>query len=432
MNFKLKRIVEILSVEEKRELSRKPSRPVPKPRAKPPVPLCPGHPDKPLEFYCKQCRVLICSQCVLHSHRFHKDPVPADEALKDKMASLVTLHGNAEGLLTQAGGTLDNMAAELKEVWLSVDKDVANVQEYFAKLKHLLSQQEMEVCKSIESRANKQQKMVDKQKQVVISSVEEVCKYQGQIHTFIESRSSDIMLLSEEGKVVKKLEAGMNHLAHIIETSKDKPHTTYHTPFAPSPQFESLIGTVGMKTESPLASNIRHSTMANTPSGRRRPLLPQVAEAETTRSADSSPVIHREATMGHKKPSPHGSPVNRPAGPSPKRDDTGVLILTPSLVIGSTSVLGPTLAQKTSSAYPCGVCVGDSNTLVVADAKNHMISILTPTGKFLHSVVVEGKGDGQMLEPTAVICASGNILVADRGHPPRVQVLTDSGLPMTH
>ncbi len=188
--------MEILSSEEKREIARRlVSRPVPAPRTLPhprtsSSPHCEQHPEKQLEYYCTQCRVLICSQCMLDSHRFHRDPISAQDALKEKLCSLRSSGPLTESLLSKGDAVLRNMELEKDALWRSVETDVSNAQAYFQKIRSLLDEREMEACKNIEARATKHQARIDKQEKVVQSSINDVQRSRATIEQSRDCRSN--------------------------------------------------------------------------------------------------------------------------------------------------------------------------------------------------------------------------------------------------
>ena len=440
MNFKLKRIVEIMSTEEKREIAKQSVRkpPKPRPRLKPPLPekptpSCSQHMDKQLDLYCSQCKVLICSQCMLESHRFHKEPISAEEALQDKITSLKSSIPHAESLLTKAGAAVDKLQSDVDAIWRSSDTDVQEAQEYFQKLHHLLEKRELEVCKSIEARAGRHRSRIEKQKKVITTSIQDTQKTKASIKEIIEHRSSDTRVLIDEWNVSQKLDSQVQHLTLLIEKAKDKPRTSYKSTFTPDPDFEAQCKVVGIQVEPSTPTIQPRHTFVSSPivRPRRNDLKTSESNQDLSKSTNGSPNLgvplrtEHLNTIGSRPTKALSGSDFKP--PLEVREVDGVIIQTPSVVINSSNILGPT-KQKTISASPSGVCVGNSNTLVVADSKNHMFSILTPTGKFLHSQQGEGKGDGQFVEPTAVMFdIRGRILVLDKGQPPRVQLFTDSG-----
>ncbi len=357
---------------------------------------------------------------MLDSHRFHRDPISAQDALKEKLCSLRSSGPLTESLLSKGDAVLRNMQLEKDALWRSVETDVSNAQAYFQKIRSLLDEREMKACKSIEARATKHQARIDKQKKVVQSSINDVQRSRATIEHVIEKRSNDVKVLIEERQITQKLDTQTQHLTLLIEKSKEKPRTTYRSPFVPDPNFEAQCKIVGLPTETNTSLTARHTFVGSfTPSGTRSNATRVKGDGvELSKSLEGSPNL---GTFEHKKF------IGNLSDLSLGREVDGVTIITPSAIVTSAGILGPTHHTQ-NDAHPCGVCVGNSNTLVVTDSKHHLFSILTPTGKFLHSMHTEGNRDGQLVEPTAVACdVHGKILVVDKGQPPRVQLFSDSG-----
>ncbi len=422
VNFKLKRFVEILSAEEKQEIARRVvSRPVPIPRTTsmkphPLVPSCDQHSDKQLEYYCTQCKALICSQCMLETHRFHRDPISVKDALKDKFEALKAILPQATSLLKKAETVAKNLEADKDALWRNVETDVSTAQEYFKKIRSFLDEREMEVCKNIEARATKYQSRLEKQRKLVHGSLNEMQKSTATVQQIVDKRPEDLNIINEERLLTQKLNTQMQHLTLLIEKAKEKPRLAYQTPFAPNPEFEAQCKIVGLRSESGATSlTARHTFVGSiTPQNTKKHIGKEV---NLVKSMDGSPDL--------------GIARHRGSGGAITdfniiREIDGVTILTPSAIVTSSSIVGPTHSTP-NNAHPYGVCIGSENTLVVTDTKNHMFSILTPTGKFLTSNQMEGSKDGQLLEPVAVSCDKDKITVVDRGQPPRVQVFSDKG-----
>lgn len=51
------------------------------------------------------------------------------------------------------------------------------------------------------------------------------------------------------------------------------------------------------------------------------------------------------------------------------------------LEIGPKNLSGSLFRSLTEEVFPCGVCSGADNTIVVTDVRNHNIRILTTTGE---------------------------------------------------
>ena len=439
MNFKLKRFSEILSAKEKKEMVRVASLRRDKPTVSPAPLTCNMHDMKPLEFYCEQCKVLVCGQCVVDVHRMHKEIKNADQVLHDRIKSLSKCTAPVPTLLTRANSTLRRLRAEEHSIQKAAEEDTSHVQTYFSELRSILEEREKTVCRKIQKHTRRQQEVIDHHKQVLHNSMEDVHRSKLTIEDVIERRKDDVRVLVEERNLKEKLDSHLHHLEMLIKKAKQGESLVYQSPFVIDPNFEAQCRVIGLQTDAPSPIHMpRHRTLGTPPikarfsalSKFRHQDLSQSLTTETTTHEDF-PSTKRLVSLGSLDSGSSDicstSDVFLPelrVRPSTYVRSVDATIIAPSLVINSSHIIG-----KLTTAYPCGVCSGNCNTLIVADSKNHMFSILTPTGKCLESIATEGKGDGQFTEPTAVVTdEAGNILVLDKGAPPRVQKFSDSGM----
>ena len=72
--------------------------------------------------------------------------------------------------------------------------------------------------------------------------------------------------------------------------------------------------------------------------------------------------------------------------------------------------------------FPTGISIDSDDTVYVAEASNHRVSVFTREGKFLTSFVSKGDGPGQFNNPHRItLDKNGMIYVADSGNN-RVQI----------
>ena len=79
---------------------------------------CPLHKKYTLEVYCKQCKMLICNNCMNFNHRKHQEQCDlVENVAKQEMESLKTCQGDTEG----AVASLDAAIAKCKETMEKVE-----------------------------------------------------------------------------------------------------------------------------------------------------------------------------------------------------------------------------------------------------------------------------------------------------------------------
>ena len=416
--------MEILTSEEKEEFMK--SRAQKKPASS--QLLCSRHPERPLEYYCEPCKLLICGQCMISEHRPHGDINYAMNVLPLHIRHLRKCLPVANSVMAQGMSrceTLRSIESELKQ---GNKERATEVEKYFAEMHRLLKEREKEILESFQDELKSKLKVVAKHRHMVKESVEYVRKSMLSIDDVSERRADDIKVLIEEDTIKQRLQARMKSVESEIKAS-EKSISALHLAFNPDPALEVLCRTVGgdLENSEPKFKLIRADT---SPTISCDHSLGVMASKPRTQSAGDVHVLQPNAltmkrhSLDSSEPLYGGAQTKQPASAKMSSIAEGE-IQEPVIEIGAKGLVG---ASRHITPCPFGVALAnDNNTFLVADVKNHTISIVTTTGKFLDRIGSEGKGDGQLLEPMAVTTDSaGNIYVVDKGNA-RVQKFSSAG-----
>ena len=85
------------------------------------VEMCPTHPTKPLELYCKCEEVLICRDCIIEKHKDHDYDVISDvvegekKILREALPGIQQLVGEVENAVTRVKGRRKNVKSRKEE-----------------------------------------------------------------------------------------------------------------------------------------------------------------------------------------------------------------------------------------------------------------------------------------------------------------------------
>ena len=96
------------------------------------VEMCPTHPTKPLELYCKCEEVLICRDCIIRKHKDHDYDVISDvvdgekKILKEALPDIQQLVDEVENAVTRVKGRRKNVKSRKEESLRNLD-DTFNV-----------------------------------------------------------------------------------------------------------------------------------------------------------------------------------------------------------------------------------------------------------------------------------------------------------------
>ena len=417
-NFKLKRFVEILTSEEKKEFMKALSNK--KPGVTPQL-QCSRHPERPLEYYCETCKLLICGQCMISEHRAHGQINYAVNVLSLHIQLLRRHLPAAKSVVAQGLSAIDAIETHESELKQRDEERVAEVEQYFAEMHHLLEEREREILDSFQGELRHKMKLLAKQQHILKDSIESVRKSILSIEDVAERRADDIRMLIEEDSVKERLRARIKAVETEIKTT-EKSLAPLQLGLKPDPAMEMFCKNIGgdLHSSEPKFKLVRADTS---------PVFGEIGNPFNKPRAHSSGDVFHPDLLNKKRGSfesgdmSNGAQKQRQLGQMPSLTEGE--IQDPVCEIGAKGLVG---ASRNMTPCPFGVALAnDNNTFLVADIKNHNISIVTTSGKFLDRFGSEGKGDGQFLEPTAVATdPSGNIYVADKGNG-RVQKFSSTG-----
>lgn len=102
-------------------------------------------------------------------------------------------------------------------------------------------------------------------------------------------------------------------------------------------------------------------------------------------------------------------------------------LLTPTPILVPEKIFNKLTVSKTESVYPCGICIGENDSFIISDVKNHCLRIIASNGKFIGAIGKEGKGSGQFEDPCGVAANEKAQIFACQRENPRIQKLTSGG-----
>ena len=418
-NFKLKRFVEILTSEEKEEYMK--TRSVRKASMTSQL-QCSRHPERQLEYYCEPCKLLICGQCMISEHRPHGEINYAVDVLPMHIKHLQKHLPVANSVMTQGLTVIEDLRSGEAKLKKSEDERVATVENYFAEIHRTLEERERQILESFRGEVKQKVKLLAKRRQTLQGSVECVRKGMLSIEDIAESRADDIKVLIDEDSIKERLHTQMKAVESEIKLS-EKSFTPLQLGFKPDPAIKMLCKSVGDDLQNGGPPLVRADT---SPSIGSEPNLPGPFKLRPHSTSNPIPTENILTTQKSRSLDSGDSPTSSPLLLHRRLNTISEgEVQFPVLEIGAKGMVG---ANKQITPCPFGVTLAnDNNAFLVADSVNHTISILTTSGKFLDRISSEGKGDGQLLEPTAVTTdPSGNIFVVEKGNL-RIQKFSSAG-----
>ena len=414
-NFKLERIVEILSPSERAEIQRTTAS---KRRRR-----CHLHTHKYLEYYCNSCKGLACGDCLVEKHMNH-NVQRASEVLPQHVNALQALIPGATKALEDGTASLAMLQAHSDSLQKQGAEATREIEAYFDKIRKILSQRETELKDEVKVQVKEGQEAIERNQLSLQTSVKDIQRCKEKLGLMTTTHKNSVDVLAEENQLVSKLENSRTDLEAHRKVTDHLQTLSIQPPSLKSPRLEALLKTLAAKSPVPL------------PRRRCGPVTKEHFRVDRTASTLSdgyaiAPDFKRteEAVPSDDEEDPPDSLTLFPPTPPLRREshDFNIEIVEPTLIHGPRNLSNTFFRNPTEAIFPCGVCCGPSNTIIVTDVRNHCFRILTFTGKCLDVVGREGKSDGMFGEPTAVaVDKEGNLLVCDLS-PARVQKFTPQG-----
>lgn len=170
LNFKLGRLVEILSPAERSQI-RQSRRNLTSPS---PAATCPAHEGNPLEYYCEQCKLLICGQCMLSDHRVHDGVLFARDALPQHLEVFSSLLSAANIAASQASAASEKLKAGVKELRQQCEEKSGRIRAFFGRVQQLLSEREQELLDDVQQEQEEREEWAAGAQQSVQKALESV------------------------------------------------------------------------------------------------------------------------------------------------------------------------------------------------------------------------------------------------------------------
>ena len=147
------------------------------------VEMCPTHPTKPLELYCKREEVLICRDCIIKKHKDHDYDVISDvvegekKILREALPGIQQLVGEVEKAITRVKG-------RRKDVESRKDENLQKLDDIFHSLHAALDERQQQLREEITGDSKEKDKNLQVQE-------DELCFLLSELkscHSFIEDK----------------------------------------------------------------------------------------------------------------------------------------------------------------------------------------------------------------------------------------------------
>jgi DNA-binding beta-propeller fold protein YncE len=436
------------------------------------LPQCKLH-DKTQEYFCNQCTELLCTQCMMESHRNH-DYERAAQALPARVAALRSQVQPAYAFVEKAERMVEQLVQDHEAILTNQTRCKENVRETFAKLHRALEAREQALQLTIDKYTQDKVNAVTDHHHKLTKGKEKVLCCIESVSRLLE-RAGDISVLREDQALLEELDIQQQLILEIDGELATAMHSSSYVGFSEdhipvilreAPKAATLCefypeGDSGYYASRKIAVEdgeeegdhnlydvLRHGgTLQYSRSlhhtkrpdvVRRQHQTPGIVvnvaqDHDTSESAtptDSLSVSRRSslsvASSGviDELSQSHLALSNSVLPNTPLRFSS---LLSPLPIQEPLKVFDRLGGSRKESVHPCGLCIIANDSMIVSDIKNHCLRMIASNGKFIDRIGGEGKGSGLFEEPCGMcVDRKGNIMVTQRQNP-RIQRFTASG-----
>ena len=138
------------------------------------VTTCPSHKGNPLEYYCEQCKLLICGQCMLSDHRVHDGVLFARDALPQHLEVFSSLLSAVNIAASQASAASEKLQSGVKELRQQCDEKAGRIRTFFGRVQQLLTDREQELLDNVQREQEEKEEWAARMQQSVQKALEGV------------------------------------------------------------------------------------------------------------------------------------------------------------------------------------------------------------------------------------------------------------------
>ncbi len=321
-----------------------------------------------------------------------------------------------EEVIEAGESSLLGMKAQSNTLRDSLSENLSSVDAYFASLQAILNDRKKSILHSMTSQANWQERIIQRRVVALDLGIDAMKKTKLTVEDTIETRSEDIKVLLEENRLRSRIRASMKLVKdEMLDCKAEGNELSSIVPFTPDASLKAKCEGIEYTVRQKKRSNTTFNSPARSRAGAFIGVSPMTTRATSKTISgrmDFKPIIDTLPTKSVTLlPATAHAPIN---------------CLDPIFEIGTKNLIG---SYNNVTAYPFGICCTKAGALLVTDTRHHLFRIMTATGKCLETVGIEGKGEGQFLEPTGItVDRDDNTLVLDGKNPGRLQKFSETGL----
>lgn len=414
------------------------------------------------QYFCTDCNITACVECVNSLHALHQySKITA--LLVESFSQLQCLVQPSCAYVSRADASLRKLTQDTESIESNRNMCKEAVFEVFQKIRTAVNEREKMLLSSVDNYIDHKLSQVVHQKKNLVEVQDQLYQSIQEIQEILDGTLSDIMLLMDKQRLIEDIDVQEQSILDIENlVSKSMFSSTYigfsddDTKVAKK-HIDVLVtlcelypdADTGYYSSRPIPVQNEHAdtqeivkrtdNFCNGKLNRSSTCTKILEEDESTETVSwTQPVSHNGAALikrSQSTPSIH----TREKWLMKKRKHTASVTTAPSIPIRFDSLLTPTpivtpekifnklTTSKTETVYPCGICIGENNSFIISDVRNHCLRIIASNGKFIGAIGKEGKGSGQFEDPSAIAANEKAQIFACQRENPRIQKLTSGG-----
>ena len=399
------------------------------------------------QYFCVDCNVTACIECINDIHAVHCHSKISDFVV-ESLTQLRCLVQPSCTYVSRADVSLRKLIQDSESIDSNRTMCKQAILEVFHKVRTAIDEREKMLTSTIDCYVDRKLLEVTQQKKNLIEVQDQLYQSIQEVEQILEGTLSDIMLLADRHRLVEDIYVQEQNILDIENLmSKSKFSSTYigfrddYTDVVEQ-QIKALVKLCELYPDadtgyySSRLLPVHDTNVLEEPEFQSRSFAcPKIAEEDE--AAEESVIQGIRPTIKRSQSTPNA--ITKEMWLSKKRKHTASVTSVPSVPIRFDSLISPTpivtpekifdklAISKTESVFPCGICIGENNSFIISDVRNHCLRIIASNGKFIGAIGKEGKGSGQFEDPCAVATNEKAQIFACQRENPRIQKFTSGG-----
>ena len=335
------------------------------------------------EFYCVECKTLVCGHCMLLAHKSHIDQVRSVQEAEDRMAAGLRglMQPSSEAVFTATEVT--GRISELKKVVVNETTASSNhIRQFFKQAREMLEEREKELIERVEAESMKAIADLTKKDEVVRRNVGLLSRYVDQVRASLQ-QPGDVALLTSTHGLISTLQFIHKQIQDVSLQLGEEERPLHLTFEGTSIDFGNL-GSLTEETENISEGGyvlIKGVTPLPSPpdsNGSPKRTNQSIPEENGTASDQDGPIYEEPfATASYSRRAPRIPPqmslTRRSAGSTRKK-----------VTVKLTHIIS--CDDQAGNMKPCGIAVGETDAVIVSDIHSHCVKVIARSGKVMDTI----------------------------------------------